>query len=137
MAATKTRSNSIGSVPRAAGETVATGARKGRVPLLLAGGAAAGLAGGLALGGRRRRGLSALVGPRRRVLGVPIGPKNGLVRTAEALGRVATATEQVAETTRDVRRIREQLDKVNRRSPVEVVVDALTHRRGMHEPEGR
>jgi hypothetical protein len=140
MAATKTSSNSIGSsVPRAArdaGETVATGARKARVPLLLAGGAAAGLAGGLALGGRRRRGLSALIAPRREVLGVPIGRKNGLVRTAEALGRVATATERVAETTNDVRRIREQLDKVNRRSPVEVVVDALTHRRGAHKPEG-
>src|SRR5918999_419292 len=104
MAATKTSSNSIGSVPRAArdaGETVATGARKARVPMLLAGGAAAGLAGGLALGGRRRSGLSALIAPRRQLLGVPIGRKNGLVRTAEALGRVATATERVAETTGD------------------------------------
>lgn len=142
MAATKTRSASSGasSTTIQAGETVATGARKAKVPLLVAGGTVAGLAGGLALGGRRRHGLSALIAPRRRILGVPVGPKNGLVKTAEALGKVATqlgsATEQVAETTGDVRRIREQLDKANRQSPVEVLVDALTHRRGAHKREG-
>jgi hypothetical protein len=142
MAATKTRSsaNGVTSTAREAGETVATGTRKASVPLLVAGGTAAGLAGGLLLGGRRRKGLGALVAPRRQVLGVPIGRKNGLVRTAEALGKVATqlgsATEQVAETSGDVRRIREQLDKTNRQSPIEVLVDALTHRRGAHRREG-
>jgi hypothetical protein len=142
MAATRTRSGSsdVSSTARQAGETVTTGARKATVPLLVAGGTVAGLAGGLVLGGRRRQGLSALIAPRRQVLGVPIGRKNALVKTAEALGKVATqlgsATEQVAGTTSDVRRIREQLDKANRQSPIEVVVDALTHRRGAHKPEG-
>jgi hypothetical protein len=153
MAATKTRSGSNGasstarqagetvaSGARQAGETVAGGARKSKLPLLVAGGTVAGLAGGLVLGGRRRHGLSALVAPQRHVLGVPIGRKNGLVRTAEALGKVATqlgsATEQAAGATSDVRRIREQLDKANRQSPIEVLIDALTHRRGAHKAEG-
>jgi hypothetical protein len=143
MAATKTRSgmssNAAGAA-RQAGDSVTTSARKATVPLLVAGGTAAGLAGGLALGGRRRHGLSALVAPRRRVFGMPLGRKNGLVQTAEALGKGAaqlgSTTDQVAATTGEVRQIREQLDKANRRSPIEVLVDALTHRRGAHKREG-
>ena len=138
---TKTRSSSSGvsGTARQAGQTVPT-ARKASVSLLVAGGTVAGLTGGLLLGKRRRRGLNALIAPRRQVLGVPIGRKNGLVKTAEALGNLAsqlgTTTEQVADTTRDVRRIREQLDKANRQSPIEVLLDALTHRRGAHKREG-
>jgi hypothetical protein len=115
MAATKTRSD--------ASSNATSAARKATVPLLVAGGTVAGLAGGLALGGRRRR-----------------GRKHGLVKAAEALGSVAaalgSATDQVADTTGDVRQIREELEKANRRSPVEVLVDALTHRRGAHKREG-
>ena len=110
--------------------------------MLVAGATAAGLAGGLALGSRAtstRRGVSALMAPRRRVLGVPVGRRNGMVRTAKALGQVArelsSATNQVSSTTDDVRQIREQLDKANRRSPLEVVLDGLTHRRGAHKRE--
>jgi hypothetical protein len=140
MAATRTRSSTSSNATPQAGDAVATAARKSTVPLLVAGGTAAGLAGGLALGGRRRRGLSALIAPRRRVLGVPLGRRNGLVRTAKALGTVAaqlgSATDQVATTTGEVRQVREQLDKANRRSPIEVLVDALTHRRGAHKREG-
>jgi hypothetical protein len=136
MAATRTRSTLTDGVARQAGQAATSETRKATVPLLVAGGTVAGLAGGLLLGGRRRHGLSALIAPRRQVLGVPIGRKNGLVKTAEALGRVAAATERVADTTGDVRRIREQLDKANRQSPVEVLVDALTHRRGAHKREG-
>lgn len=144
MAATRTRSkpsaNAASSVVDHAGNAVTTGARKATIPLLVAGGTVAGLAGGLALGGRRRSGLSALVAPRRRWLGVPVGRRNGLDKTAEALERVAaqlgSATDQVAATTSDVRQIREQLDKANRQSPIEVLIDALTHRRGAHKREG-
>jgi hypothetical protein len=142
MAATRTSSNSAG-VTRAArqtGELVTSGARKASVPLLVAGGTAAGLAGGLLLGGRRRSGLGALVAPRRRIMGVPVGRKNGLVKIAEALGSVASqlgsTTEQVTEATGDVREIRRQLNRLNRQSPIEVLVDALTHRRGAHRAEG-
>ena len=111
-------------------------------PILAAGATAAGLAGGLVLGSRaasKRRGLAALLAPRRRILGVPVGRQNGVVRGAKALGRVArdlgSATGRVSSTTEDIREIREQLDKVNRRSPLEVVVDGLTHRRGAHKRE--
>ena len=87
----------------------------------------------------KRAGLGARLRPRRTVLGVPFGRKNGVVRTAEALGKVArelrSATNKVSATTDDVRQIREQLDKANRRSPIEVVLDGLTHRRGAHKRE--
>jgi hypothetical protein len=125
-----------------AGDSVATAARKAKGPMLAAGATAAGLAGGLALGSRmtsRRTGLRALVGPRRRILGVPVGPKSGATKAAEALGRVArelgSATSQVSETTDEVRQVREQLDRANRQSPVEVLLDGLTHRRGGHKAE--
>jgi hypothetical protein len=110
--------------------------------MITAGATAAGLAGGLALGSRmssKRRGMGALLAPQRKVLGVPLGRKNGVARTAKALGQMArelrSATDQVSATTDDVRQIREQLDKANRRSPLEVVLDGLTHRRGAHKRE--
>jgi hypothetical protein len=151
MAATKTGSSrsahggaSSETVAKAkeAGTSVATAARKAKGPVLTAGATAAGLAGGLALGSRmtsKRRGLGRLLAPRRTVLGVPVGRKTGMVRTAEALGQVArqlgSATKQVSSTADDVQQIREELDKANRRSPLEVVLDGLTHRRGAHKRE--
>jgi hypothetical protein len=149
MAATKTRSTSSvnggGAVAKAkdAGGAVTSTARRARGPILTAGVAAASLAGGLAMGSRmasKRRGVGALLRPQRKVLGVPVGPKNGLVKTAEVLGRAAkelgSATNRVSGTTDDVRQIREQLEMANRRSPLEVVLDGLTHRRGAHKHEG-
>jgi hypothetical protein len=151
MAATKTTSASSANgrgtsrtvtKTKGAGNSVAMAARKAKGPVLTAGATAAGLAGGLALGSRlssRRRGLAAFLAPRRKVLGVPIGRKHGALRTAEALGHLArelnSATKQVSSTTDDVRQIREQLDKANRQSPLEVVLDGLTHRRGAHKRE--
>jgi len=110
---------------------------------LAAGAAAAGLAGGLAAGSRlssRRRGFSKLLAPQRKVLGIPIGHKSGAVTTAELLRdgarHLSSATNQMSGTSDDVREIREQLEQVNRRSPLEVVLDGLTHRRGAHRHEG-
>jgi hypothetical protein len=151
MAATQTRSTqsadgsaaskTAATVKNARG-SVATAARKAKVPALAVGTAAAGLAGGLALGARRspkRSGVASLFAPRRKVLGVPIERKNSMQKTAEALGDVAreltSATAQVSHTADDVRELRGQLDKVNRRSPLEVVLDGLTHRRGAHKLE--
>jgi hypothetical protein len=114
-----------------AGDSVATTARRAKTPMLALGATAAGLAGGLALGSR--------MSPRRKVLGLPIGRKSGMQRTAEALRDVArelgTATSQVTATADDVREVKDQLDKANRQSPVEVLLDALTHRRGAHKAE--
>ena len=150
-AATKTRStpsanggpaSSAVAKAKETGDSIATAARKAKGPMIAAGATAAGLAGGLAIGSRataKRRGVSALLAPRRRVLGVPVGRQNGVMRGAKALGRVArdlsSATERVSSTTNDIREIREQLDKANRRSPLEVVLDGLTHRRGAHKRE--
>ena len=131
MAATKTRSASTarnGSGPSTV-EKVA--GRAGR-PMITAGATAAGLAGGLALGAR-------LGSKRRKILGMPIGRKRGLVQAAEALGEVArelsSARKQASAVTDDVREVRQQLDKANRQSPVEVLLDGLTHRRGAHKRE--
>ncbi len=119
-----------------------TAARRARAPVLAAGATAAGVAGGLVLGSRlnsKRGGLAAVLAPRRRILGVPVGRKSGLARTAEALGEVAkelrSASEQASRTTEDVHQIRDTLEASNRRSPVEVVLDGLTHRRGAHRRE--
>lgn len=109
---------------------------------MAAGAAAAGLAGGLAVGARlgsKRSRRRPLLAPRRRVLGVPIGPKSAAQRTFELLRDGArhldSATGQLSGPADDVREIREQLDRVNRQSPLEVVLDGLTHRRGAHKRE--
>jgi hypothetical protein len=80
------------------------------------------LAGGLALGSR-----------------MPWRRRTTLERVAGAAAQLArelgSARKQVAATTDDVHQIREQLDKANRQSPLEVVLDGLTHRRGAHKRE--
>ncbi len=151
MAATKTRSTQAANGSSASsavakakdtGDSIATAARKAKGPMLTAGATAAGLAGGLVLGSRARsksRGVTALLAPQRRVLGVPVGRKNGVVRTAKALGEVArelsSASNRVSAATDEVRQVREELEKTTRRSPIEVLLDGLTHRRGAHKRE--
>jgi hypothetical protein len=105
--------------------------------MLAAGATAAGLAGGLALRSRmtsKRAGLGARLHSRRTVLGVPVGRRSGLIKTAQALGKVASemssARNQASVATDDIHQIREHLERENRRSPIEVVLDALTHRAG-------
>ena len=136
MAATKTAvsANGNGAAAKAkeAGESVATAARTAKGPAITAGATMAGLAGGLVLGAR-------MGSNRRKVLGLPVGRKRPVVRAAEALGKVAlelsSAAGKATATAGDVRQIREQLDRTNRRSPVEVLLDGLTHRRGAHKRE--
>jgi hypothetical protein len=136
VSATKTAASANGSGAAAkakeAGESVATAARTAKGPAIAAGATVAGLAGGLALGAR-------MGSQRRKVLGLPVGRKRPMVRAAEALGEVAlklgSAAGQATATRDDLRQIREQLDRANRRSPVEVLLDGLTHRRGAHKRE--
>ena len=115
-----------------AGGSVASAAKSAKGPALAAGATVAGLAGGLVLGTR-------LSSTRRKVLGLPIGRKRPMVRAAEALGKVAkelgSASGKAAATTHEVREVRDQLERVNRQSPVEVLLDGLTHRRGAHRRE--
>ena len=150
MASTKSRSKSssngtapaVGSAVKQAGDTAAGAAKRARGPMLAAGAAAAGLAGGLVAGSRRgskRRGFG-LIDRRPKVLGVRVGPKSGALKAAELLRDGArhldSATSQVSGATSDVRELNDQLDRLNRRSPLEVVLDGLTHRRGAHKREG-
>jgi hypothetical protein len=128
--ATKTRSTASrnGSPP----STVEKVVSKAKRPMLTAGATAAGLAGGLALGAH-------MGSNRRKILGLPIGRKSPFAQAAEAFGDVARelskARNQASAVTDDLREIREQADKANRRSPVEVLLDGLTHRRGAHKRE--
>jgi hypothetical protein len=126
-AATASRNGSASPAPIAkakeAGETVSTAARKAKGPLIAAGASAAGLAGGLVLGSRLARRRDSAVITMGRALG-------------RAARELASATDRVTETGDEVRQVREQLDRVNRQSPVEVLLDGLTHRRGAHKREG-
>jgi hypothetical protein len=138
--ATQSNGNAV-TKAREAGDAVSSTARSASRPALTAGAAAAGLAGGLALGARLggRGGLAQLVKPRPRILGVPIGRKSGLHQAVDTLGKAAkeigSATRQAASTTDDIHQLREELEHANRRSPVEVLLDGLTHRRGAHRRE--
>ena len=122
-------------------EAATATARRTAGPAKAAALAAAGLAGGLAVGARlqpKRHGL--LPGRRRRVLGVPVGREPASVTAAKAFAdgakRLVAATRPVAAATDDVHELRRQLEQANRRSPVEVLLDGLTHRRGAHRAEG-
>jgi hypothetical protein len=124
MAATKARtragSSSNGAVSKAkqAGDSVAGTARRAAGPALAAGAAGvAGLAGGLLLGSRRRR-------------------RSGAAALAVASAkRLAAAAGKASNTADDIRAVREQLENANRRSPIEVVLDGLTHRPGTGKRE--
>jgi len=111
--------NGSGSVPaplakaKEAGESVASAGARAKGPLIAAGAGLAGLAGGLALGRRLYR---------------PRGFKGAFVTAAQALARAADTGDEV-------KQVREQLSRVNRQSPVEVLLDGLTHRRGAHRAE--
>lgn len=71
---------------------------------------------------------------------MPVTRKSSALKAAELLRDGArqfnSATGRMSGTADDLRQIREQLEKVNRRSPLEVVLDGLTHRRGAHRHEG-
>jgi hypothetical protein len=149
MATTRTRStsasngsagaNKVVAKAKEAGDSVSTAAGSAKGPLLAASAAAAGLAGGMALGSRMGSKRRSFLSPRRKILGVPVGRKSGVVVAAGALTKVArelsSATNRVSDAADDVHQVREQLDKSNRQSPVEVLLDGLTHRRGAHKKE--
>lgn len=115
-------------------------AQRSREAMVAAGAAVAGIAGGLALGSRRGSKHRGLFDHRPRLLGMPLGPKPGVLRAVELLRDGAkhldATTGRISGTADDVHEIRAQLDQVNRRSPLEVVLDGLTHRRGAHRREG-
>jgi hypothetical protein len=113
---------------QSAGRAVGSAANAAKLPAVAGGAALAGLVGGMAIA---RRG-------RRRVLGVPIpGTARPLVKikrrgagTKELIKAAGHTGRQMAELTSEVRLAREQLQSGRRRSPIEVVLDGLTARRG-------
>jgi hypothetical protein len=109
---------------------------------LAAGAAAAGLAGGLVIGRRiatRRGALTLLPTSKRTVLGVPVGrrsrPAAAALAVAGGARRVAAVASRASKTVDDIHEARVQLESLNRRSPVEALLDGLTHRRGAHKRE--
>ncbi len=122
----ETVKSTIGSGASTVGNAVGTAARKGRTPLIAGGAALTGLAGGLAVASASRR-------SRRKVLGVPMPKRGSVTRTT---GNLASTAEQIGSLGRNVgqlatemRRMREQGESAQRRSPIEVVLDGLTARR--------
>jgi hypothetical protein len=142
MAATShdtTVARSAAAKVKGGGDALASTAQRTPGPARAAGFAAAGLAGGLALGSRlaaRRRPFWA---PRRRVLGIPIGRESVAVVAARSLAestkRVADAGKQASRTAEDIHELRQHLEQANRQSPIEVLLSGLTHRRGAHRNE--
>ena len=129
----------VATTSRDAGSALASTAGRAPGPARAAGLAAASLAGGLVLGARlasERRSHGLLPARRRRVLGVPIGRRPASVVAAKAFAdgaqRLAQVAGQLSRGADDVHQLREELEQSNRRSPVEVVLDGLTHRRGTH-----
>jgi hypothetical protein len=114
------------------GRTIASATRRAPTGALAAGAAAAGLAGGLMLGARATPRRGVLKVRRRKVLGVPVGRRS---TAAIVAGRVVTTAGKASKAVNDIHAIREQLEQVNRRSPVEILLDGLTHRRGAHKLE--
>jgi len=119
---------------QSAGQAIGTVAGKAKGPALAGGAALAGLVGGMAIAAR---------GGRRRVLGVPVpGTRRPLVKiktprrngvtkdVVKAAGEMGNAGRQMAELAAEVRLARQQLHSGRRRSPVEVVLEGLTARRG-------
>jgi hypothetical protein len=113
----------VGSAASDAGRAVGSAANAAKVPAV-AGAALAGLVGGVALAR----------GGRRRVLGVPVpGTRRPLVKIngrGSGTKQLMKTGRQVAELAVEVRQARQQLATERRRSPIEVVLDGLTARRG-------
>jgi len=115
---------------QSAGQAVGTVASTAKVPAVAGGAALAGLAGGMAIAARRGR---------RRVLGVPVpGARAPLLKVKAGRNastkQILKAGGQMAELANEVRLARRQLDGGRKRSPIEVVLDGLTARRGRDVP---
>jgi hypothetical protein len=122
--AQRTRDNVLDNA-KSAGAGIGSVAQKAKGPALAGGAAMAGLIGGLVLRGR--------TGPKR-VLGVPLpGTQRPLVKLSAPRRRtrgkdLVKAAGEFGELASELRLAREELEAKRRRSPIEVVLDGLTHR---------
>ncbi len=102
---------------------------KAKVPLMAGGAALAGVAGGMALGNRqshRHRGLKSSLN-RSFKGGIKGLDSDDLAKAARKVGDFSA---QIGELAIEARRIREESNGKASRSPIEVVLDGLTARRG-------
>lgn len=106
------------------GKAISTVAGKVKGPALAGGAALAGLAGGMALQSKRDSG--------RKVLGMRLGSGAGKAgkNLADAGQNIGRVSENLGEFAAEMRRMREAIDTgAKHRSPIEVVLQALTARR--------
>jgi hypothetical protein len=116
--------NAVAEGAQSGGNAISTVARKVKGPALAGGAALAGVAGGMAVQSKRDSG--------RKVLGMRLG--NGVGKAgknlAEAGQSVGRFTENLGEFAAEMRKTREAIDnRAKHRSPIEVVLQALTARR--------
>ena len=121
---TQTAGRAVGSAASDAGRAVGSAANAAKVPAVAGGAALAGLVGGMAIAR----------GGRRRVLGVPVpGTRRPLVKIngrGSGTKHLMKTGRQMAGLAIEVRQARQQLATDRRRSPIEVVLEGLTSRRG-------
>lgn len=108
-----------GSAVSDAGHSVGKAARKAKTPLIAGGAAMAGAAGGLALGARAAHKSKALRRPKVKIR------SQDLARAARDVGQFGMDVGQLAG---ELRKNREAANGTKHRSPVEVVLEGLTHR---------
>jgi len=104
---------------QAAGERTGQAVRKGGGPALAAGATLAGVAAGFALGARTGSGLGGLR---------PLTRRGGARDVLRAARGVETAACQAGELAKELRLLRRASLEAQKRSPIEVVLQALTRR---------
>ena len=104
---------------QAAGERTGHAVRKGGGPALAAGATLAGVAAGFALGARKGSGLGGLR---------PLTRRGGARDVLRAARGVETAACQAGELAKELRLLRRASLEAQKRSPIEVVLQALTRR---------
>jgi len=118
--AVESTAQQAGSTLSDAGQSVGKAARKAKTPLIAGGAAVAGAAGGLALGARQARKSKTLRRPKVKIR------SQDLARAARDVGQFGMDVGQLAG---ELRKNREAANGTKSRSPIEVVLDGLTHRR--------
>lgn len=111
--------NGSGASSNGVSHGVAEAAKKAKTPLIAGGAAVAGAASGLALGARRMRRSKPLRRPLVKV------DSHDVARVAKSVGRLGIEMGELAS---ELRRSRELSNGARRRSPIEVVLQGLTHR---------
>ncbi len=117
--AVESTAKQAGSAVSDTGRSVGQMARKAKTPLLAGGAAVAGAAGGLALGARQARKSKTLRRPKVKI------DSHDMAKAAKSVGRFGMEMGELAS---ELRKNREETNGAKHRSPVEVVLDGLTHR---------